>query len=280
MPAPGMPPAGMPPGGFPPPGMPPQGGLPYGAPPPQQGSSNKALWIVLIILGVVALLSVGGYFIARALADKAGDAAEDVISDITEPDIDTYGDDADLDALWDACEAEDWEACDDLYWDSPINSEYEEFGDTCGNRQATDTGLNCVSAFAEETQTPTGDAGSYGDDPELDALWDACEAEDWDACDDLYWDSPIDSEYEEFGDTCGNRTDGAQSCANEFAPEINDDAQGYGDDPALDALWDACEGGDTASCDDLFWDSPLNSEYEDFGWTCGGRKPAGGLCDD
>ncbi|HSL59740.1 MAG TPA: hypothetical protein VK866_17965 [Acidimicrobiales bacterium] len=56
---------------------------------------------------------------------------------------------------------------------------------------------------------------------------------------------------------------------------IDSDAQSYGDDPELDALWDACEGGDGQACDDLFFQSPIGSEYEEFGDTCGGRFEAG-----
>ena len=47
---------------------------------------------------------------------------------------DTYGDNPELDALWDACEDGDGEACDELYFSSEVGSEYEEFGDTCGGR--------------------------------------------------------------------------------------------------------------------------------------------------
>ncbi|MGY6502570.1 MAG: S1C family serine protease [Acidimicrobiales bacterium] len=49
-------------------------------------------------------------------------------------DADTYGDDSTLDVLWDACEDGDFEACDDLWYLSPAGSDYEEFGDTCGQR--------------------------------------------------------------------------------------------------------------------------------------------------
>ena len=38
----------------------------------------------------------------------------------------------------------------------------------------------------------------------------------------------------------------------------------YGSDPTLDRLQDRCSTGDQASCDTLFWDSPLGSEYESF----------------
>ncbi len=45
----------------------------------------------------------------------------------------------------------------------------------------------------------------------------------------------------------------------------------YGDDPELDALWDACAAGDGAACDALFDAAPLGSDYERFGSTCGDR---------
>jgi len=55
---------------------------------------------------------------------------------------------------------------------------------------------------------------------------------------------------------------------------ITDDA-GYGEDPALDRLWDACADGDAEACDSLYWESPVGSEYERFGDTCGDRFPEG-----
>ncbi|WP_084100815.1 DUF4190 domain-containing protein [Demequina sp. NBRC 110051] len=48
-------------------------------------------------------------------------------------------------------------------------------------------------------------AQNYGDDPELDALYDQCAAGDNVACDDLYWSSGAGSEYESFAQDCGGR---------------------------------------------------------------------------
>ena len=45
-----------------------------------------------------------------------------------------------------------------------------------------------------------------------------------------------------------------------------------GDDPALDRLWQGCEGGSGAACDQLFDESPVGSDYEEFGVSCG-RRP-------
>lgn len=51
--------------------------------------------------------------------------------------------------------------------------------------------------------------------------------------------------------------------------------QSYGDNPVLDALWDRCEDGDGAACDELYFTSEIGSDYEEFGDTCGGRVEAG-----
>jgi hypothetical protein len=45
----------------------------------------------------------------------------------------------------------------------------------------------------------------------------------------------------------------------------------FGDDPELDELWVDCDLGDGAACDLLFDISPIGSEYEEFGLTCGFR---------
>ena len=44
----------------------------------------------------------------------------------------------------------------------------------------------------------------------------------------------------------------------------------YGDDWELDALSEACWGGDMSACDELFFSSAPVSEYEQIGATCGG----------
>jgi hypothetical protein len=64
-----------------------------------------------------------------------------------------------------------------------------------------------TDAESLDGDSDAGVAGRYGTDPDLDALWDACDAGDGAACDDLYFQSEIDTEYEEFGDTCGHRFD-------------------------------------------------------------------------
>lgn len=210
----------------------------------------------------------------------------------------TYGNDPALDALWDSCEAGDNDACDDLFFDSPVGSGYEEFGATCGQRFAlSDAPIFC--AESQDTDSTGGDEGNniagldgsgndgsgglasepfgYGDDAGFDALWDQCVAEDFEACDELFLTSPIDSDYELFGGTCGERFTQAESpfsCDVELGDGATEPADGaftYGDDPTFDGLWDACDAGDGEACDTLFFSSPVGSEYEAFGNTCGYR---------
>lgn len=45
----------------------------------------------------------------------------------------------------------------------------------------------------------------------------------------------------------------------------------YGDSPALDALHDQCAAGTGAACDQLYFQSPAGSAYEQFAETCGER---------
>jgi hypothetical protein len=45
----------------------------------------------------------------------------------------------------------------------------------------------------------------------------------------------------------------------------------YGDDPVLDAIYDRCADGSMSACDNLFLQSPPDSNYEAFGAFCGLR---------
>ncbi len=79
----------------------------------------------------------------------------------------------------------------------------------------TDEMQDSVDEMVEDMSDGVGEGepNAYGDDPALDRMWDGCEAGDMQACDDLYLDSPFGSEYEAFGNTCGNRSDGTEFCA-------------------------------------------------------------------
>ncbi len=58
--------------------------------------------------------------------------------------------------------------------------------------------------------------------------------------------------------------------------------EGLGDDPELDALAQDCFAGDLEACDNLYFQADIDSAYETYGDTCGGRQPdteeAYGIC--
>ena len=177
-----------------------------------------------------------------------------------------YGDDAALDVLWDDCAVGDLPACDQLFFESPANSIYESFGSTCGETEP-EPGLfgSC------ELESGFGEPFTYGDDLYLDQLWDECAGGDLGACDDLYTGSPYESGYEEFGSTCGN-VEPAPGLYGLCESDLGAGAEPFtfGDDPALDDLWNRCAGGEMGACDELFLLGPAGSDYETFGATCGG----------
>lgn len=97
----------------------------------RKGTGMAWAGVVLGILGTIGWALGIGYFLGVAtLGIAVNDAWEDGDFEFTSGE--TYGDNAELDALWDSCAAGDMAACDDLYFESPLGSEYEEFGDTCG----------------------------------------------------------------------------------------------------------------------------------------------------
>ena len=247
----------------------------YGAPPGQPGypgypvppkKSNKTLWVVLGIVGGVILLGVIAIVAFNMLNKEPG----------------SYGTDASMDRLWDRCEDGDWQACDDLFRESVLDTEYMEFGDTCGHRQPAGTGVWCVDSMGGGV--PDDDIGiedgSYGSDSYLDGLWDACSLADWAACDDLFRGSEAGTEYSEYGDTCGGYQASGSGvwCVDAFGDGGGGDASvpyDYGDSAVLDGLWDACDGAEWESCDNLFRQSESGTEYQRFGDTCGNRQAEG-----
>lgn len=63
-----------------------------------------------------------------------------------------------------------------------------------------------------DPETWSSGAETYGDHELLDLLWDECEDGHFLSCDDLWWMAPPDTDYERFGDTCGDRNPPGSWC--------------------------------------------------------------------
>ena len=125
---------------------------------------------------------------------------------------------------------------------------------------ATECGIDLLDAADSIDE----EAYTYGDDPTLDALWESClnssGTSNREACDELYWNSPSGSEYEALG-ACLEAIWGEWDTT---LGECNDPFT-YGDSPVLDELWERCVNGDTDVCDELYWSSPIDSDYSILG---------------
>lgn len=154
--------------------------------------SAVGLSVLAAVLGAVQLMVIG---LVALVASGGGNGF----------DGGGFGRDADLSADRDACAGGDMVACDDLYFGSPAGSDEEAFAETCGERNVPAPGqceLTHGAVFDPADPGVVGMAG-YGDDPDLDLLWDQCADGLLLACDDLYHQSPIGSDYGAFGSSCG-----------------------------------------------------------------------------
>lgn len=104
-------------------------------------SARGPLRAVAIMLTIVALTVAVPYGIIQALPHipaLTGLVAGSGILPVT-PEADTQP--ADLDGLITACREGDMQACDDLYYAAPVDSDEEEFGNSCGGRVPDNTQL-------------------------------------------------------------------------------------------------------------------------------------------
>jgi hypothetical protein len=105
-------------------------------------------WLLLVAFGVGTILF-GAWLEHESTSTTQKDKTENTVPEPTvpffeQPDVYTFGDDNELDRLWRACERGDWLSCDDLYFESPVDSEYEWFGASCGGIVPNPTGEYCA----------------------------------------------------------------------------------------------------------------------------------------
>ena len=158
----------------------------------------------LLVGGVIAF----GNFPEESAPSRASGSNDTENSSSSSSNPSETGGNSYLDQLWRECDSGDFQSCDDLYSESPSGSEYQAFGDSCGNRNEP-SGW-CVEVYASGGSSSS--SSETGGNSYLDQLWRECDSGDFQSCDDLYSESPSGSEYEAFGDSCGNRNEPSEWC--------------------------------------------------------------------
>jgi len=136
------------------------------------------------------------------------------------------GDQPELDALAESCFGEDWVACDDLYVQSDVGSEYESYGETCGGRNEpvfggcelryTGTGGGAGGIPAD---LPPAQPAPTGADSDVQSVADGCEQGIVAFCDLLQLaalSDPALQPYADYGATCGGRNEPVDSCIDRY----------------------------------------------------------------
>ena len=165
----------------------------------ERRATRRTRWLIVTAV-VGCLLGVGFAGWAWFTQQRAEERADQFVEVLMQSEPGTaanYGDDPALDSLWNSCDTGELDACDALRVNTLYGTGYETYGATCGGRTTDELQGNCDG----ELPFPY----IYGDDRTLDALADACKAQDWAACDELYGASPPGSAYAAFGATCGRR---------------------------------------------------------------------------
>lgn len=122
---------------------------------------------------------------------------------------------------------------------------------------------------------------AYGSDPVLDILWDWCDEGRMWACDELFLMAEAGSDYEWFGDSCGERNEPDDWCT-----LLYDEPEAFepGDDDELDRILASCldptsDASDaTELCFLVIALAPEGSEYSSLADGCLGRLEAGRAC--
>jgi hypothetical protein len=239
---------GGPGGPVPPPGYGP------GGPGGSSGGSGKLIAIIAAVVVVLAGAGVGLFFLLKDDGDDntpAASSSSSVIADpssafdepsgssssgpvdcespsgspspgVPEPedpcDITEADPDGDFTPLAEDCAAEDWSACDELWGITPVDSDWEQYGGTCGGRVSYQA-ASCVDRFegGGDSGGSTGSAptatsapvppGNLGDDPDgtFAPLAQDCFNGDYQACDQLWITTPVGSDWEQYAGTCAGR---------------------------------------------------------------------------
>jgi len=105
--------------------------------------------LIIAIVAVIALIGGGIFFLTSG--DDDDDSADDTTSGELEagPPTQPPTGSPEFDDLAQSCYEGDMRSCDQLFNETPVGSDYEAYGDTCGGRWPISARPNCTQVIPD-----------------------------------------------------------------------------------------------------------------------------------
>ncbi len=181
--------------------------------------------LAAVVLAVVAFLLLGG-------DDKGSDSVRTQLAAQIRANSELSEEQADCvaDHIVDDMGADRFKDVDFTAEDPPEDIADDMFKSAFASLSDCKVDPSAFGSTSDTTEKTSDGEGTYGSDPELDALYDQCKDGDYEACDELYNQSPSGSEYETFADTCGERNEPQGYCVDVYGDSGSSGGGGLGTD--------------------------------------------------
>jgi hypothetical protein len=105
--------------------------------------------LIIAIVAVIALIGGGIFFLTSG--DDDDDSADDATSGELEagPPTQPPSGSPEFDDLAQSCYEGDMRSCDELFNETPVGSDYEAYGDTCGGRWPISARPSCTQVIPD-----------------------------------------------------------------------------------------------------------------------------------
>lgn len=153
----------------------------------------------------------------------------------------------------------------------------QELSEDDRDSATADTGAADAAAEDDDDTVTGGETDAtegfgLGGAEQIESLVDDCQDDNDLACDILFQISAFNSDEERTAVTCGGRSDAEVSFCTAGIDAGADEFLFDPDSDGLDRVVEACEvDGNMTACDFLYYRSPIDSEFQEIGGTCGGR---------
>lgn len=233
-------------------------------------------WSILALVAALVLSACSSTTVVSRDERAAGEPQQDAVAgtgggsdgdDTVASDDDGDGDDSG-DGDPDADESNE----DDSNDEAATGDEDTDGADSPDDDDSGDDGSDGDDGDGDEFDLGDGEGFGLGGSAQVDSLLADCEDGSDLACDVLFQISAFNSPEEEAAVTCGGRSDTEVTFCADGVQALPDQLVFDPDSEGIESIVELCQDdGDMTACDFLYYRSPLESEFEEIGTTCGGR---------